>query len=128
MIEVLTGVVIGAFLAESLSDAGGIALIGIELAITDLVGEEVCALTTAAAEQEIVVVLVLCSGARAIEDGGGGSFETDDNGTILGVGKNVAAQAVILPTKVLSVVEAAVYVFPISSIWLLNICIGRDVG
>lgn len=121
VVEVLSSMVVVGLVSQSFHQTGRVAGVGRRLAITDVLPCQLTTLTAAAAPEQVVVKLVVAGRIRAIKNGGRCSFEPNDDSLVLGVGKDVASQAIALPAKIFSVVEASTNFNPVAGVWLDDI-------
>jgi hypothetical protein len=114
VVQVASGKVVMALLAEALDEAGRIASVGVGHAVTDLLPAISSALTAAARSKKIVVQFVVASGFGAIKDSHRSALQTNDNCLVSLVREDVSAQAILLPAKVFCVVESSSDILPLS--------------
>jgi hypothetical protein len=114
VVQVASGKVIVALLAEALDEAGRVAGIGVCHAVTDLLPAISSALTATARSEQVIVQLVVARGLGTIKDSHRGAFQSDDNRLIRLVRKDVSAQAILLPAKVFCVIESSSDILPLS--------------
>lgn len=85
-------------------------------------------LAAATASKQVVVELVVTSGVGTVEDSRRGSLETNDDSLVLGIGEDVAAQTISLPSKVFGIVEASSDINPVTSMGLQDVGVGSHTG
>jgi hypothetical protein len=124
----LGSLVVVSFVSQILDQAGRVASKGRRLTIADLLPHGLTTLTAATASKQVVVELVVSSRVCTIKDSRRGSFEANNDGLVLGVCEDMAAQTIILPSKVLGVVEASSDIDPVTSVRLDNVGVGSHTG
>jgi hypothetical protein len=106
------------FVSQILDQTGRVASEGGRLTIADLFPHGLTTLAAATASKQVVVELVVSSRVCTIKDSRRGSLEADNNSLVLGICEDVAAQTVILPSKVFGVVETSSDIDPVTGVGL----------
>lgn len=98
------------------------------LTATHLFPHVIAALGATAGTKQVVVQLIVSSRFRTIENRGRCPFEPDHDSAVVFRSENMAAQAIILPPKIISIVEATSYILPFAGKGFLNVRIRRHPG
>jgi hypothetical protein len=112
-VYLLRGVVVAVLILQCLRDASRVAFVGRSLAIADLVPRILSSLAAATTEKKVIIDLVVRSRLRAIENCRTRAFDPNNNRLVLRVGKDMASQPIIVPSEVLSKVEATANILPL---------------
>lgn len=112
-------------LTQALYHARRVAGICVGHAITNLFPSIWSSLAAATRAKQIVVQLVVSCCFCAIEDRHGCSLQSYDNSAIVLICKDVAAQAIFLPTKVLGIVKPTSHLLPFSCAMLMSVSVVR---
>ena len=121
MVQILYSPVVMALLSERLDQASVVASICRCHTIADLFPQILPALPTTARTKQIVVQLIVSCCLCSVKDSHGGSFQSYDNSLIRLIGENMSPQTVLLPSKVIGIVEATANILPFTGPWFRNV-------
>jgi hypothetical protein len=122
-VDFLGGVVVTIFASEGMGHARSVAFEGRRLALAYLFPVVLTALATATAEEEIVIDLVVCCGIGAVKDRRRRAFDADNDGHVVLVRKDVATKTVVVPAKIIGIVEAVSNRCPLRVVIVEYVCI-----
>lgn len=123
VVEITGGEVVVALLSEALDETSRVASISVCHAIAHLLPSVRPTLATAAGAEEIVVQLVVACRFRTIKDSHRGALQTDHDCAIVLVREDMPSQTILLPAKVLSIIEAASNLLPLPCTMLMRISV-----